>query len=233
MESAVQDSIATIIAKDTWSTEDHDQLMKELFQTVDAPRAHASDTGGHRDRQPRRQGRGAMKIGIARYMVSRLADALAALAEATDNKDRRWVRPACATRQMGQYAKAAEEFERAKDRGTDRTAVDAQLVEVQALGGDLDQARKALRSSAASSTPRPTWPTWTGSSTSSPASTTRRPRPMKKARAIDPGHANATFRLAYFCDLRGDEEKALDLYKECLAHPPVHASALMNMGRPV
>jgi len=34
----------------------------------------------------------------------------------------------------------------------------------------------------------------------------------------------------YFCDLRGDEEKALDLYKECLAHPPVHASALMNMA---
>jgi len=125
MESAVQDSIATIIAKDTWSTEDHDQLMKELFQTVDAPRRMRQILADIETANPDAKGGAAMKIGIARYMVSRLADALAALAEATDNKDRRWFAGLC-HKTMGQYAKAAEEFERAKDRGTDRTAVDAQ-----------------------------------------------------------------------------------------------------------
>ena len=53
----------------------------------------------------------------------------------------------------------------------------------------------------------------------------------EKARAGRPRQfAAAIFRLAYYYDLHGEEEKAIELYKECLAHPPVYANALMNLA---
>jgi len=52
----------------------------------------------------------------------------------------------------------------------------------------------------------------------------------EKAREIDPDHAAATFRLAYYYDLHGAEEDALELYQQCAARPPVHANALLNLA---
>ncbi|MFB3890520.1 MAG: DNA-directed RNA polymerase subunit alpha C-terminal domain-containing protein [Phycisphaerae bacterium] len=229
MESAVQDSIAEIIAKETWSAEDHAALLKELFQTADAPRRMRQILADLETANPDAKGGAALKIGIARYMVSRPNEALAALAEATDNKDRRWFGALC-YKALGQYAKAAEELERAKDRGADRTMIDAELVEVHALSGDLEHARKELDKLRGKIGDKAEVFYLDGLVNELAGFKDKAAQAYEKAREIDPSHAGATFRLAYFCDLHGDEEQAIELYKECLAHPPVHVSALMNMA---
>ena len=51
-----------------------------------------------------------------------------------------------------------------------------------------------------------------------------------KAHEADPTHTAATFRLAYHCDLHGDEEQAIELYRQCVEHTPVRANALLNLA---
>ena len=47
---------------------------------------------------------------------------------------------------------------------------------------------------------------------------------------LEPEHQKALFHLAYACDLRGDEQAAIDYYKQITAHSPVYISALLNLA---
>ena len=91
MEQIDRDAIAEIIARDTWTMQDSDALFRLLSSETNAPEkfriAHARMSSGQDD--PR--GGLAVKLGIARYMMCRFADALAVLSAGTDNKDRRYV----------------------------------------------------------------------------------------------------------------------------------------------
>ena len=46
----------------------------------------------------------------------------------------------------------------------------------------------------------------------------------------DPGHQRAAFHAATICDQNGDEEAALDLYEQCVQHPPIPVNALINLA---
>ena len=52
----------------------------------------------------------------------------------------------------------------------------------------------------------------------------------ERAISLDGNHYRALFRLAYACDLYGDEKQAINYYKRCLESGSVHVSALMNLG---
>ena len=43
-------------------------------------------------------------------------------------------------------------------------------------------------------------------------------------------HSRALFHIAYACDLRGDEEAAIDYYKQITSNSPVYVSALLNLA---
>jgi len=47
---------------------------------------------------------------------------------------------------------------------------------------------------------------------------------------ISEHHTKALFHLAYACDLRGDEEAAIDYYKQITSNSPVYISALLNLA---
>lgn len=47
---------------------------------------------------------------------------------------------------------------------------------------------------------------------------------------LDGSHQETLFQLAYACDLRGDEEAAIDYYKQIARTMPVHINALLNLA---
>jgi len=47
---------------------------------------------------------------------------------------------------------------------------------------------------------------------------------------LEPEHPKTLFHLAYACDLRGDEQAAIDYYKQITAHGKVYISALLNLA---
>ncbi len=229
MEQSFQDVLNEIGAKETWTAEDHDQLLRELFATSSAASRFRAMLGRIEAETPELRGAAAVKVGIGRYMVCRFGEALEALAQGTDNKDRRFFQGMC-YKQLRQYDKAVPEFQRARDRGWDGPEPEIRIVECLALGGRLDEAREALASlgkriadTAGSHYLRGLIEECSGNGEQAVEA-------YEKAREIDPDHAAATFRLAYYYDLHGAEEDALELYQQCAARPPVHANALLNLA---
>jgi DNA-directed RNA polymerase subunit alpha len=47
---------------------------------------------------------------------------------------------------------------------------------------------------------------------------------------LSPNHPKALFHLAYRCDLSGDEDAAIDYYKQTVSKSPVYISALLNLA---
>jgi len=229
MEQATQEGIEAIIDRDTWTVADQQELLEVLFRTQDAPRKFRAQVAAMEAREPDPRGTAALKIGIARYMLCRFQHALAALAEATDNKDRRYFQGLC-YKNLREYDKAAEEFARAADRGFDALQIDLELVEVQALSGDTDTAWESLGKIESKAGDSADYHYLRGLIDELVGNVAAADEAYAQAREIDPSHTQATFRLAYLRDLHGDEEEALDLYRQCAATPPVHANALINMA---
>jgi len=229
MEQSSLDGVTAICAKESWTLEDYNQLLRELSATSDAAGKCKAALGEMEGSNPEPKGGAALKIGIARYMACRFAEALEALAQATDNKDRRYFQ-ALALLQLRQYDRAIAEFERAKDRGMEGSACDPRIVEALALGGKLDEAEKALGK--IKSLPPDAAETLylTGLIAELRGFGDKAAESYAKAREKDSTHVAATFRLAYHYDLHGSEGEAMELYRQCVAHPPVHANALLNMA---
>lgn len=220
-------NIDEIVARDTWTAEDYHDLLVGLFQVNDAPDKWREIVGKLEKADPEPKGSAALKIGIGRYMLSRLSAALDVLSDATDNKDRRYFQGMC-LKGLGQYASAIEDFERAKARGWTGEEPDRQIVECLALDKNLDDARKAWKKLKGGATPDGQYllgliEELSGNGEAAVAA-------YETARAAEGGHAGATFRLAYYLDLHGDEDEAADLYRECLNSPPVFAHALINLA---
>jgi len=229
MEQNLQDRIGEIVTKDTWSAQDHEELLKELAATHDAAKKFRAVLGELESQNPQPSGAPALKIGIARYMLCRFAEALEALSAATDNKDRRYFQAQC-YKNLRQYDKALEEIARAKDRGWDAAGVDVEAVELQAMSGDVEGASKAFAKLKGKAADTADYHYVRGLIDELAGNTQQATEAYEQARRLQPGHPNATFRLAYCLDLYGDEEQAIELYKECVAGPPVHANALLNLA---
>jgi len=229
MDQDVQTQLTAIIAKDTWAAEDHEEMLKLLCATKSAPRKVRKIAADIESANPEPNGAAALKVGIARFMLCRFSEALAVLGDATDNKDRRYFQGQC-LKALRQYDRAAEEFQRAADRGWDATSIALILVEMQALSGDADGAEKALGKLSKKAGDSAEFAYLDGLIAEMSGQKDRAVEGYDRARQIDPNHTAATFRLAYYNDLHGDEETAIELYKECLSHPPVLANAILNLA---
>jgi len=229
MEQSSLDGLRAICAKETWTLEDYSWLVTELCEASDAVGKFKAALAEMEGRNPEPKGSVAVKIGIGRYATCRFAEALEALGQGTDNKDRRYFQ-GLAHLQLRHYDKAIVEFERARERGMESPEPDFRVIEALALGGKLDEASKAL-----GKLKSPVLDSAEGLYLAGLIAELRgfgedAVESYIKAREKDSAHAAATFRLAYYYDLHGSEEEAMELYQECVAHPPVHANALLNMA---
>ncbi|MHC4176742.1 MAG: tetratricopeptide repeat protein, partial [Planctomycetota bacterium] len=229
METDTQARLDEIVAKETWSIEDHDQFLGLLFETDHAANKFKDLLAKIEANAPEPKGAAALKVGIARYMACRFGAALEALAEATDNKDRSYFQAMCYG-QLREYDKAIECFDRAKARGADANLMDLRIGEMQALAGDLDSAGKAVAALAKRMDDQALFHSLRGLVAELQGFSDDALAAYEQARQLDPTCAEATFRLAYHLDLHGAEEEAIELYTECVARPPVHANALLNLA---
>ncbi len=229
MEDTATIDMSAILAKQTWTAEDCNEIVANIQGTTPDGRTVQALLMEADAAEPSPKGTAAVKAGIIRYMLGRFSSAVDAFTEATDNKDRRYFQALC-YKNLCSYDKAAEELDRAKAKGFDPTEIDLEMAEVKALAGELDEAAALLKklSSKAGETPR--FLCASGLVEELAGYGDRAAEAYAKAREIDPNDGAATFRLAYCCDIHGDEEQAVALYRECLSHPPVYANALLNLA---
>jgi len=103
-------------------------------------------------------------------------------------------------------------------------------IELLALAGQLEQARKSLEKLAAQNEQTATYQYLLGLINELDGLGDQAVEAYKKAVEMDPKYVPATFRLAYYTDLHGDEQQAIELYKQCLSYPPIYTSALLNLA---
>ncbi|MFW6065715.1 MAG: DNA-directed RNA polymerase subunit alpha C-terminal domain-containing protein [Planctomycetota bacterium] len=229
MESASVEIIEEIAARDTWSAEDHNELLEQLFATSGGVDKFRAVLGRLERENPEPSGAAALKVGIARYMLGRVESALEALSNATDNKDRRYFKGQC-HKLLRQYDKAAEQFRLAADRGWDADEIELRLCELEALSGNLDEAAKQLDKLASGAEGTADYHYIRGLVDELSGEDASAVQAYQRAREIQPNHSAATFRLAYYYDLHGEDDSARDLYEACVSSPPVHANALLNLS---
>ncbi|MCY2929944.1 MAG: tetratricopeptide repeat protein [Planctomycetota bacterium] len=222
------ETVTEMAAKDVWTAEDYNQLVAALFRVGQATDKFAALTA-KMEAAGEAKGPAALKLGIAYYILCRFDKALAALANATDNKERRFFQ-AMALKNLRQYAKADEEFERAKARGWDEREVEAQRIEILVLTGDVAAAKKAMTAYEKKASGTPDAAYLRGLLLEQDGAGEKACEAYDQARTLGQGHPRATFRLAYYCDLHGDTERAMELYRECISAPPVFANALLNLA---
>ncbi|MDP7163215.1 MAG: DNA-directed RNA polymerase subunit alpha C-terminal domain-containing protein [Phycisphaerae bacterium] len=229
MEETSGNALVDYMTKDIWTAEDHKQLLQALADTGDTANKVKKLVGQLELENPDAAGTAAVKVGIARYMVSRFADAIEALGAGTDNRDRRYFQGQC-YKQLARYGEAIEEFERAKARGWDADDVDMEITEAQALAGQTDQAEKTLRRLHRKFGETARFLYLSGLIDELRGNIEAARGAYENAVEVQETCVPALFRLAYFCDLHGDDEEAFNLYKQCLKYQPTHAGALMNLA---
>ncbi|MBS3734448.1 MAG: tetratricopeptide repeat protein [Phycisphaerae bacterium] len=231
MDAMIKDQLDALVQQDTWTFDDYQRLLELLFETSDAAsqlRQLAGDLGEVGGATP--TGSDALKLGMVHYALCDFARALDVLNDATDNKDRRYVQAMC-YKHLGRYEDALGEIDRAQARGWDPPEdMDLARAELLALSGDLDAAAKQVKALEKSAGEMAQWHYVRGLVDELAGYAERAGEAYIKARDINPTHAGATFRLAYFYDLHGHEEEAVELYKECIARPPVYTHALLNLA---
>ena len=229
MEQTDRNAIAEVLAKETWTMQDSETLFKLLSNETNAPEKFKDALARMEAADAEPSGAAAVKIGIARFMVCRFARALAALAAGTDNKDRRYAQAMC-HKHMRQYARAADEFRRAGERGWDADEIEAQIIECLALGGEVDQAAIAVERFTRSVGQTADSCFLAGLIAELSGQPDEACEFYEQARGFEGFHVGATFRLAYTCDLHGDEDQAVQLYHECVSRSVPHVSSLLNLS---
>ena len=228
-------------AKESWAAEDCARIQALFLELPDPASKTRQLVASLAAENPNPAGAAAVKLGVGRYLLCQFAEAADLLAAGTDNKERRFYQ-ALTCKALRQWTKALENLDYAEDRGWDSRQVSLQRAEVHCLAGDVEAAAKAVDRFAKSSQDDPDWHCVAGMVAEMHGEYEDAVAFYEKARQLRPGHPGATFRLAYHNDLHGDEQSAIDLYRDCItrlaageggATPeprPIYANALINLA---
>ena len=229
MEETTQETVSDFRARETWTFGDYCQLNEVLSEAGDTADRLREMVGQLEGDNPEAKGTAAVKLGIALYMVCRFEKALEVFSSATDNRDRRYFQAQC-YKHLGRHDRVIEELELAKARGWEDPKIDLEIVESQAMSGDVALAAKGLNALTAKLGKTAAYLCAKGLLSELTGEIEAAGEAYGQAVEADENNAAALFRLAYFHDLHGEEEKVMELYQRCLAMQPVHVGALMNMA---
>jgi len=233
--------LSELMAKESWTQQDCQHLIQLFFQITQPGQKFRQQVEKLAVAEPEPTGAAAVKLGIANYMLCRFDKALDLLTKGTDNKERRFYQAAC-HKILRQWDKALENLEYAEDRGWDAHRVTVEKAEVQCLSGQTDTAARTIERFAKSSQEDPDWHYVVGMIAELGGEYGSALESYETARRLSASHPRATFRLAYYYDLHGDEEAAMQLYRECIAQTeaaegalapdprPIYANALLNLA---
>jgi DNA-directed RNA polymerase subunit alpha len=236
----VATQVEQLLAKESWAVEDIESF-RELLRASGDPNRHLRQAAGRLAADnPDPSGAAAVKQGVVLYLLHRHREAAEILAQGTDNKERRFYQGQALAR-LRDYDKAIEAFERAEDRGWEAKQVTLEIARLQVLAGDLEAAATSVDRFARSSEDDPDWRCVAGMVLEAMGQYDRAVEHYEAARGLQPSHPAATFRLAYYYDLHGEESRAVELYRECVAasdaggaatpeRRPVYANALLNLA---
>ncbi len=172
---------------------------------------------------------GGLKVGIAYALVGQYKQAGEWLNKAKPGAARDFYLGKT-LRELGHYADAASAFERAANAGYDAVTAAAERAETMLLMGNGDGALELLNKHRQAGTGNPVWQTVMGRVYEYGGDIEAARASYMEAMKLDPDDGRSRFRLAFLCDLHGDDVEAIELYEQCSELPVVQVNALMNLA---
>ena len=167
-------------------------------------------------------------VGSLEWVLARFEAAAESLARVKRNDFARRLEGDCHL-QLGRYTPASQIFSKLAAK-QETLGVRMALVESLTGKGELAEAQKILKSTAAEYADQAEWHYQSGMLADTRGDKVDAIDDYQKALELDPEHTRAMFRLAFHCDLAGDDEEALSLYERCVHIQPIRVNALVNLG---
>jgi DNA-directed RNA polymerase subunit alpha len=169
-----------------------------------------------------------LKLGIARFFLGHLADAIEHLRQAESALAGFYLGRALASRH--EYDEALKAFEKAEKSGYTAGQVNLQRAGIHRQRGDFTQAKALLAKLEELGSHSAEYHFQVASIHLGEGERLTAIKHLERAVELDPSHTGALFQLGHANDLAGNDDEAIAYYERCINHPPVHAGSLMNLG---
>jgi DNA-directed RNA polymerase subunit alpha len=133
-------------------------------------------------------------------------------------------------RDAHRFDAAIDSFNRAAEQGADRTLCELEIVETLLNARRLEEARQRLEQMSDGERYRHVRLYLSGVIRAQEGLYEEAIESLEASVGNAPHYHKALFKLAYLLDLYGDDERALEAYRNCTATPPVHINALVNLA---
>jgi DNA-directed RNA polymerase subunit alpha len=170
-----------------------------------------------------------LALGIGLFIVGRNAEAAKKLAKAKDCKEK-FIYMAFALRRIGEFEKAIENLQNSLAHGADKLSVNLEKAATYRYAKDFGAAAKVLKACANFENVSAEYHYQLGRLQEAGGLYDEATDNYKTALDLSANHQRALFHLAFRCDLSGDEEAAIDYYRQITASTPVYVSALLNLA---
>lgn len=130
----------------------------------------------------------------------------------------------------GRNDEAIGEFKAAHSASPKSVKIAVELASALRTGGKIDEAQKILHSVEGAGAADSDWWVHKGWCAEALGGHEAACNAYEKAVQIDARNALATFRLAYYVDLRGDDARAIELYKKVAGGGSSFVNAMVNLG---
>lgn len=176
--------------------------------------------------------KGGLAGGIGLYILGRFAEAAQMLQKTSDCKEK-YIYLAFALRRIGKFEQAIENLQKSLACGADTLGITLQIAATYRDAGNFDAAAKEIKSCANFQNISAEYHYQFARLQEALGLYDEAVDNYKIALELSPNHKRALFHLAYRCNLSGDEEAAIDYYKQITSPSgggPVYVSALLNLA---
>ena len=224
MESTTELGI-DLFADETLSMDE----IKTLSETVHSSERNLISFGEQVESNMSKTGQKAcLDLGIGLFILGRNADAAAKLAKAKDCQEK-YMYLAFAQRRLGEFDQAIENLQKSLDFEADKLNVAMEKSATYRYAGNFEAAAKVLKSCANFENVSAEYHYQLGRLQEVQGLYEESMGNYETALELSPNHQRALFHLAFRCDMSGDEEAAIDHYRQIAANSPVYVSALLNL----
>jgi len=168
-------------------------------------------------------------IGVGLYITGRYSEAVEKLEKALDC-EQKFIYLAYSLRKLRRFSEAIENLERSLKAGSDTFMISMEKATAYREARDFESAEKDIKSCANFENVSAEYHYQLGKLKEAQGLYEQAIENYQTALDLSPNHQESLFSLAYRCDLMGDDEAAIDYYKQIGVKSPVRINALLNLA---
>jgi tetratricopeptide (TPR) repeat protein len=181
-----------------------------LIDTINCSEAARIDfTAGVEENLSKTGASGVLATGIGLYILGRDAEAIEKFQKCDDSIEK-CLYSAFVLRRLGQYDEAIDSLDKAEQQGLETLRVNLEKAETFRCAGDLESAAGQLKKCVNFGGVRADYHYQLGRLAGAMGDYDKEAENYEKALELSPNHRQALFHLAYWCDICGEEEAAID-----------------------